>query len=183
MASPPIFPCRNPSVFYSPVQMPLFLGSPLLQSTHPGERPKKTPIHLLFGLCFLDYCGIPFLTSTEDTHLSEDLSSSTHPLLTFWWNRDRLFWRTGVGKLVQKGNGLTPEGVFQDGKINCSSCCIQKEGPASHSCIALFPPPKGAEALRVKSKKTEQEELWAPGDCKASYPWHVWKGTAPCEWV
>ena len=23
--------------------------------------------------------------------------------------------------------------------------------------------------------------MWAPGDCKASCPWQIWKGTAPCE--
>lgn len=145
MASPPIFPCRNPSVFYSPVQMPLLLGSPLPFSLHILVRgQKKTPIHLLFGL-------LPWLLWNTFSHkhgghsyLSEDLSSPTHPLPYFLvkWG-SIILGGQGWARLVQKGNGLTLEGVFQDGKINCSSCCFHKEGPASHSCIALFPLPKG----------------------------------------
>ena len=52
---PTHFPCRNPSVFYSPVHMSLLPGSPLPFSLYilvRGQKKKKhnPPIHLLFGL-------------------------------------------------------------------------------------------------------------------------------------
>ena len=65
---PTHFPHRNPSVFYSQVQMPLLPGSPLPFSLHilvRGQKKKKQYIYCL--VCFLEYCGIPFLTSMEDT--------------------------------------------------------------------------------------------------------------------
>ena len=166
------FPLQKPFCFLQPSSHVTSSRKPSsLQSIHLGERPKKektqptnTSIVWSASLNTVEY----LFSQAWRTPLSFGGSKQPYtssPLLSGEIGIHHSG-RQGWARLVQKGNGLTLAGVFQDGKINCSSCCFQQEGSASHSHIALSPFPKGQKLWEWKIKRLNRKSCGLQGTAR-----------------
>lgn len=118
---PTHFPCRNPSVFYSPVHMPLLPGSPLPFSLHilvRGQKKKKKPTNTSIVWSASLNTVEHLFSQAWRTLLSFGGSKQPYtssPLLSGEIGIDHSGWQ-GWARLVQKGNGLTLAGFSKMAK-------------------------------------------------------------------